>query len=95
MLNFPALGKVLLKTLYTCSGSVHRRTRFEYYEAGRLIHTVSLDGAGNGLGSSELTYPESKCIWVNRDSRGVITSHGIDNYSGTQLLSTSTFDNEN
>jgi len=93
--EFSPSGPVLLETWYTRSCSVHRRTRFEYNEAGRLIHTVSFDGAGSELGSSEHTYPESKCIWVNRDSRGVITSHGVDNYSGTHLLSTFTFDNEN
>jgi hypothetical protein len=93
--EFSPAGKVVLETNYTYSGSVHRCTRFEYDETERLIRTVSVDGAGNKLGSSELTYLESKCIWVNRDSGGDVANHGVDDYSGSCLISTSTFDNEN
>jgi hypothetical protein len=32
---------------------------------------------------------------VNRDALGVVANHGIDEYSGKDLLSTSSFDDEN
>ena len=88
-------GQLVLETRYTRGGSVHRCTRFEYDEAGRLVRTASVDGDGNKLGSSELSYAESKCIWVNRDALGVVANHGVDDYSGKHVLSTATFDNEN
>lgn len=93
--EFSPSGQVILKTSYTHSGSVHRCIRLEYNVAGRLVRTVSVDGAGNKLESSELTYAESKCVWVNRDALGVVANHGVDEYSGKNLLSTSSFDNEN
>jgi hypothetical protein len=93
--EFSPSGQLVLKTSYTQSGSVHRCTRFEYNEAGRVVRTASVDGVGNKLGSSELTYAESKCIWVNRDALGAVANHGIDEYGGKHLLSTSSFDNEN
>jgi YD repeat-containing protein len=93
--EFSPSGQPILETSYTHSGSVHRCTRFEYNEAGRLVRTVSVDGAGNKLDSSELTYAESKCVWVNRDALGAVANHGADEYSGKDLLSTSSFDNEN
>jgi hypothetical protein len=94
--EFSPSGQVLLETSYTYSGSVYRRTRFEYGEAGRLIRKLSFDGAGADLWSSEHTYTESRCIRVNRDSQGVITSHGVDDYIGNDLmLSTTTFCNWN
>jgi hypothetical protein len=32
---------------------------------------------------------------LNRDALGVVANHGVDEYSGKDLLSTSSFDNEN
>lgn len=93
--EFSSSGQLILETKYTRSGSVHRVTRSEYDEVGRLVRTASVDGAGNKLGSSELTYAESKCIWVNHDSLGIVAGHGVNEYSGKHLLSTSSFDNEN
>ena len=68
---------------------------FEYNEAGRLVRTTNVDGAGNELGSSELRYVESRCIWVNRNALGAAANHGVDECSGKHLVSTSSFDNEN
>jgi hypothetical protein len=93
--EFSASGQPALETSYTQSGSVHRCTRFEYNEAGSLVRTASVDGVGNKVGSSELTYTESKCIWVNRDALGIVANHGTDEYGGGHMLSTSSFDNQN
>lgn len=93
--EFSPSGQPVLETSYTHSGSVHRCNRFEYNEARRLVSTVSVDGAGNKLESSELTYAESKCVLVNRDALGVVANHGVDEYRGKDLLSTSSFDIEN
>lgn len=93
--EFSPSGKVVVETSYMRNGSVHRCTRFEYDETGRLIRTTSVDGTGNKLGSSELTYVESKCIWVNCDAGGMVSNHGVDDYSGSRLISTSIFDKDN
>lgn len=66
----------------------------EYDEAGRLVRTTICDGTGKQVGSSDLAYSESKCIWVNRDGTGVI-ANGVSEYSGGHLISTRSFDNEN
>ena len=92
--EFSPSGNVLLETSYTHSGLVHRRIRFDYDEAGRLDRTVTCDGTGKHLGSSVLTYSESKCIWVNRDAEGV-TTNGVSEYSGKHLILTRSFDSEN
>jgi len=88
-------GHLLLETSYTYGGFLYRHTHYEYDEAGRVVRTASVGATGETLGSSELTYAESKCIWVNRDPLGILSSHGVDDYSGKHLLSTATFDREN
>jgi hypothetical protein len=90
--EFSLSGQVLQKTSYTCGGAVYRSTRFEYDETERLIRTTSFDSTGSGLASSELAYTEGECIWINREAAGIITSRGVDEYSGENLILMSTFD---
>lgn len=92
--EFCSTRLVLAKTFYTHSGAVHRSTRFEYNCAGQLVHSEEFDRQGQKLKISELVYAESKCKWRTYDASGTTTSHGVDEYEGTNLVLSSSYDSK-
>jgi len=92
--EFSSTGLVLAKSSYTHGGAVHRSTRFEYNPAGQLVHSEEFDSHGQKLEVSEFVYSESKCKWVTRDVSGATTSHGVDEFDGTNLVLSSRYDSK-
>lgn len=92
--EFSSTRLVLEKTSYTHSGAVHRSTRFEYNAAGKLVHSEEFDRQGQKLRASELVYSDSKCSWTTCEMSGAITSHGVDEYDGTNLVLSSSYDSK-
>src|SRR5579859_416986 len=90
--EFSVTGQVLQEITFNYGGATFRSTRFEYDEAGRLTRTVESDNTGAEVAFSERVYSEGRCTWINRDSTGMITSHGVDEYNGEYLVLLSTFD---
>jgi|SRR5579859_2975229 len=92
--EFSVTGQVLQEITFNYGGATFRSTRFEYDEAGRLTRTVESDNTGAEVAFSERVYSEGRCTWINRDSTGMITSHGVDEYNGEYLVLLSTFDGQ-
>jgi hypothetical protein len=91
-LEFSPTGQVLEETVYTYGGSVYRLTRHEYDDAGRLFRKKMFDKTGAETEVSELVYSPGACSWVTRDTAGSITSRGVSEYSGENLVLTSSCD---
>jgi hypothetical protein len=91
-LEFSPTGQVLEKTSYTYGGAVYQSMRYEYDDAGRVVRRRTFDSTGAEMALSELVYSQAKCSWVNRDAAGTITSRGLDEYKGENLVLASSYD---
>jgi hypothetical protein len=90
--EFSSAGLVLAKTSYTHGGEVHRSMRFEYNDAGQLVRSEEFDSKGEKIEIAQLVRSQGKCTWTARDASGVATNYGVDEYDGTNIVLSSSYD---
>lgn len=90
--EFSSAGLVLAKTSYTHGGALHRSTRFEYNDAGQLVRSEKFDNKGDKIEIVQLVRSQGKCTWTACDASGATTNYGIDEYDGTNVVLSSSYD---
>jgi hypothetical protein len=90
--EFSRTGQVLQQTDYTNALEVYRSTRWVYDDSDRLIRTLEFDAAGTQRAVSEFEYSNERRAWTTRNSIGIVTSRGVEEYRGTVLTLLATYD---
>ena len=90
--EFSPTGQVLQQTDYTNALEIYRSTRYVYDDSARLIRSLEFDAAGTRRAVSEIEYSNEKRTWTTRNSIGIVTSRGVEEYCGTVPALLATYD---